>query len=224
MCAARGLGDNTGVVVAVTINLLVGPALFPPRSADGHHVSTELSKIPTRVQILPGRTAPMRRTWTTSQQLYLSRPAARDGDGHLPLPASPPLRLFSTAPEAFVLVSPRASPAAGCCCYFHFHCIRFRGDREEEGSPALLRVGSVLRLGLSPIFKGDGDVRSAGGKRKSRALGLPDAAVLVGIATCSRLQWPRSAARKPRPLRRQPPWLRRQSPPRPPPWQSPPRR
>ena len=27
VCAARGLGDNTGVVVAVTINFLVGPAL-----------------------------------------------------------------------------------------------------------------------------------------------------------------------------------------------------
>lgn len=125
-------------------------------------MSTALSKIPTRVQILPGRTAPMRQTRTTSQQLYLSRPAARDGDGHLPLPASPPL------PPPLSFYCPRSLPARFAsrlrfCCYFHF-----RGDRAVEGSPALLRVGSVLRLGLSPISEGDGDVHSAGGQRKSR--------------------------------------------------------
>jgi hypothetical protein len=38
VCAARGLGDNTGVVVAVNINLPVGPPL-PASEADGHHVS-----------------------------------------------------------------------------------------------------------------------------------------------------------------------------------------
>ena len=84
-------------------------------------MSTALSKMPTRVQILPGRTATMRRTRTTSQQLYLSRPAARDGDGHLPLPASPPLPpspLFSTAPEAFVPVSLRVCAAAAISISF----------------------------------------------------------------------------------------------------------
>jgi hypothetical protein len=31
VCAARGLSDNTGVVVAVNINLPVGPPPCPPR-------------------------------------------------------------------------------------------------------------------------------------------------------------------------------------------------
>nr|CAB3474794.1 unnamed protein product [Digitaria exilis] len=50
VCVARGLADNTGVVVAVNINLLlVGPRL-PASEADGHHVSTALRGIPPRVQ------------------------------------------------------------------------------------------------------------------------------------------------------------------------------